>query len=311
MKIMRYLKKYDTFKYDKRKEHLNEEFIGALFKNLKNKLSLGFSKMFGSASTVDKIMEEYKKEILQAQFLKTEAIKAFTEYIKSSKEGGEIDKNKITELKNNLDKAVKNYDESIKLIKQKFDIKFNDATKDEKNEKIKNYIQLKKVEMQQDLLAEENKALLADGSLKLEDIDDPDVKKMIEDLNKKMQASQKMVEEQKKILSSNEEKVLGFDIEKAKKMAEENKMYLWEDSPFKDYEFKSGDKIKFFSKTNKSETDAEFLSKSKDDPETHIDVKTEAGNQLSINRGAVISSENYSKEQAEQKSKETQTDEAS
>jgi hypothetical protein len=232
-----------TFESHRNSEKVNEEFIGKLFQGLKNKLSLGFSKMFGNAADADKVILEYKKEILQAQAKKKEALKAFGDYFKSVQDGGEKDQNKINELKKNLDLSTKNYDEQVKLIKQKFDIKFKDVIDDEDNKKIQNYIQLKKIEMQQELLAEENKALLADGGLKLEDIKDPQFKKMIEEINKKMQDSQKMVEEQKNILEKKEEAgAESFNFEEAKK---NSLNYKWENSKYaKDYKFVAGEEIK-------------------------------------------------------------------
>ena len=230
-----------TFESHRNSEKVNEEFIGKLFQGLKNKLSLGFSKMFGNAAAADKVIEEYKKEILQAQAKKKEALKAFGDYFKSIQDGGEKDQNKINELKKNLESSTKNYDEQVKLIKQKFDIKFKDVVDDEDNKKIQNYIQLKKIEMQQELLAEENKSLLADGGLKLEDIKDPEFKKMIEEINKKMQDSQKMVEEQKNILEKKDEGGESFNFEEAKKNPLD---YKWENSKYaKDYKFVAGEEI--------------------------------------------------------------------
>jgi len=49
---MAYIKRFESFRNNKNK--INEELLGGLFKSLKNKLSLGFSKMFGSASEMIK-----------------------------------------------------------------------------------------------------------------------------------------------------------------------------------------------------------------------------------------------------------------
>jgi hypothetical protein len=302
---MKYVKTFESFKNSKN-DSVNEEFIGKLFQNLKNKLSLGFSKMFGNAAKADKLMEEYKKEIIQAQAKKKEALKAFGLYFKSVKDGGEKDANKISELKKNLETADKNYDEQVKLIKQKFDIKFKEVVDEEKNKKITNYIQLKKIEMQQELLAEENKSLLADGGLKPEEIDDEDFKNMLNDINKKMEESQKMQADQKAELEKKEEKILGFDLNKAKEMAGKDKTYLWEESPMKDYKFQKGDKIEFFSKSNKDSTKATV----EEDLGERIKVKTEKGTDIEINKKVVISSENFDKEKSEkEEEKKTKTTE--
>jgi len=295
---MKYVKSFESFKNSK-KETINEEFIGGLFKGLKNKMSLGFSKMFGSSAKVDKLMEEYKKEINSAQEKKKLSLKALGDYFKALKDGGEKDQNKIKELKSNIDKADKNYQEQVKLIKQKFDIKFNEVVKEEKNDKIKNFIQLKKIEMQQELLQNEIKSILGDD-LKPEDIDDPEFKEILKDIQKKTEASSKLAEEQKKALEMREEKKLGFDLEKAKKMADNDETYLWEDSPMKDYEFSKGDNIEFFSKSNKEATKATV----EEDLGERIKVKTKKGSDIEINRLSIISSKNFNKQKEEEPKKE-------
>lgn len=301
---MKYIRTYESFK-NSNNQKVNEEFIGNLFKGLKNKLSLGFSKMFGSASKVEKVIEDYKKEIILKQEQKKLALTALGVYFKSVKDGGEKDEAKIKELKNNITVADKNYQEQVKLIKQKFDLKFNEITKEEKNEKIKNFITLKKIEMQQELLQSEMTAILGED-LKPEDIEDEEFKKVLQVLQKKTEDSVKSAEEQKKALEAKEETSLSFDLEKAKQMADKDETYLWEESPLKEYTFKKDDKIKFFSKSNKAETGATVLE---DGSEERIKVKTEAGSDIEVNRGTVISSENFDKEKSEEK--ETQAQEKS
>jgi hypothetical protein len=297
---MKYVRNFESFKNSKR-ESLNEEFIGGLFKGLKNKMSLGFSKMFGSASKVDKLMEEYKKEITSVQEKKKLSLKTLGDYFKSVKDGGEKDQSKIKELKGNIDVADKNYQEQVKLIKQKFDIKFNEVVKEEKNDKIKSFIQLKKLEMQQELLQNEMEAILGDD-LKPEDIDDPESKEILKGIQEKTEASVKSSEEQKKALEMKEEKTLGFDLEKAKQMADKGETYLWEESPMKEYEFKKGDNIEFFSKSNKDSTKATV----EEDLGERIKVKTEKGSDVEINKLSIISSENFNQEKDE-KSEEQET----
>ena len=297
---MKYVRNFESFKNSKR-ESLNEEFIGGLFKGLKNKMSLGFSKMFGSASKVDKLMEEYKKEITSVQEKKKLSLKALGDYFKAVKDGGEKDQSKIKELKGNIDVADKNYQEQVKLIKQKFDIKFNEVVKEEKNDKIKSFIQLKKLEMQQELLQNEMEAILGDD-LKPEDIDDPEFKEILKGIQEKTEASVKSSEEQKKALEMKEEKTLGFDLEKAKQMADKGETYLWEESPMKEYEFKKGDNIEFFSKSNKDSTKATV----EEDLGERIKVKTEKGSDVEINKLSIISSENFNQEKDE-KSEEQET----
>lgn len=295
---MKFIKTYESFKNSK-DERLNEEFLGKLFSGLKNKLSQGFSNMFGSSAQVDKLIEEYKKEIITAQQKKKVSLKALGDYFKAVKAGGEKDELKIKELKGNIDAADKNYQEQVKLIKQKFDLKINDVIKEEKNDKIKNYIQLKKIEMQQDLLKDEMQSILGDD-LKSEEIDDPEFQAVVKSIEDKTLQSIKLAEDQKKALDSKEEKTLDFDIEKAKQMAAKDETYLWEESPMKDYEFKNGDNIEFFSKSNNGATKATVEG----DLGERLKIKTEKGNLVEINKLTVISSENFDKEKADKKTEE-------
>lgn len=284
---MKYVRTFNSFKSSNK---VNEEFIGGLFKGLKNKLSLSFSKMFGSASKIDKLMEEYKKQITSAQSKKRVSLKALGDYFKSTKDIEERDSGKIQELRKNLDIADKNYNEQIKLIKEKFDIKFNEIIKGEKNPKVKNFIKLKKIEMQQELLINEMSLILSNGILKPDDIDDPEFQEIIKGLQDKTEASKKMAEEEKKALQIKEEKKDTFDIEKADELAERGQTYLWDNSPMKDYKFEKDDKIRFYSQSNKAATKATVLE---DSSEEMVKVKTEAGNEIKINRGTIISSDKF------------------
>lgn len=299
--MKKYIKTFESFRESK--ETVNEEFVGALFKGLKNKISLGFSKMFGYASKVEKLMQEYKKEIITAQSKKRESLKALGDYFKAMKNGAEKDQTEIEELKKNINLADKNYDDQLKLVKQKFDIKFNAIVKEEDNPKIKDYIKLKKIEMQQELLIDEMSLILSNGVLEEDDIDDPQFKEVIDDIKNKTEASKKMVEDQKKALEAKGETELGFDVEKARELANKGDVYLWENSPMKDYTFKKGDEIKYFSQSNKASTNATVLEEGSGE---RIKVETESGNEIEINRGVIISSSNFKKENEDSDSKETE-----
>jgi hypothetical protein len=308
--FMKYVNSFDSFKKIKN-EPINEEFIMGLFKNLKNKLSLGFSKQFGSAKEADAAIEAYKKEVTTAQEKKKAALKAYGQYIKSVKSGGEKDQNQIKTLTKNIELADKNYDQQIELIKQKFDIKFKEIIEDEENPKIQNYINLKKIEMQQELLNSETNSLLSDAGLKEEDVkDDPVFQKLLKEIQDKAKNAQKLADEQAKELSSKEEKETGFDIEQAKKMADKDEVYIWKESPLLKHTFEKGEKIKYFSKTNYlankagyTGTDAEVLEIELKD-KSRMKVKTATG-QPEINKGVVISSESYDRKQSEEAKQKT------
>lgn len=282
--------------FNKYRQSVNEEFIGGLLNGLKNKISLKFSKMFGSASKADKLIEEYKKELSIAHTTKLAALSAYGEYIKVDQK----DKNKEKQLLKNINDASKKFDEQIELIKKKFDIKFNEVIENEKNKKIQNYINLKKIEMQQEFLAKEVKSMLTDLDLDQKDIENnPRAKELIKSINDKTKNAKKIQEDQKKALELEEQKEDGFDMEKAKRMAEEGKTYLWEASPMRKYTFEKSDRIKFFSTSNKSETRAIVI----DDLGERIKVKTENGNEVEINKKSVISSDMYNNSKSKKEDK--------
>lgn len=272
---------------------INEELIGNLFKGLKNKISLEFSKMFGSADKANKIIEEYKKELSKLHSSKLLTLKAYGEYLKIDNK----DKSKENQLLKNIDEASKKFDEQIKLVKQKFDIKFNEIVEEEKNKKIQNYINLKKIEMQQEFLAKEVKSLLTDSTDEKEL--DPKAKEIIDRIKNDIKKSQELQESQKRTLELEEEKEIGFDIDKAKEMARNGDVYQWEGSPLKNYKFENGDRIKFFSNTNKKETKAIVI----EDLGDKIKIKTENHNEIEINKLSIISSDNYERKSKNKKSK--------
>lgn len=182
------------------------------------------------------------------------------------------------------------------MIKQKFDIKFSEIVKEEKNDKIKNFIQLKKIEMQQELLKGEMDSIL--GDMKPGEINDPQFNEIIKSIEDKTKASVDLAEKEKKALESKEEKVLGFDIDKAKEMAEKGDVYLWNDSKLKDYKFEKGDKINYFSSKMKKSNEADVI----EDLGERIKIRTKNSEdkeiEIEINRLTIISSENFDKKES-------------
>lgn len=320
---MKYLKEYNQFIKDK-EESVNEELfgLGKLFKGLKNKLSLGFSKMFGSAADVAKLMDAYKKEIILAGAKKKAALSAYATYIASVKNGGDKNDAEAKKMEANIKTATANYDKQLELIKQKFDIKFGEIVKEEENEKIKNYITLKKIEMQQELLEQENKVLLTDAGLTEEDVKgNPVFMAMLKNINDKAVGAQKMADDQKKALESKDIADAGFDFEKAKA----DKNYLFADSEFAKggYKFATDEQITFWSNTDFEKDKANYKGSEafigKDNGlKTPQGVAVEAGNiyvtkeigkpGFAIKKGKVIdtkkNAEEAAKKEAEEKPKE-------
>lgn len=280
----KYIKSFETFKNIDNKDTLNEEFIGKLFKGIKNKLSLGFSKMFGSAKKVDKLMEEYKSELLKAQEQKKEALKKYGEYIKSEEK---VDKD-VDELKSNVKKATNNFEKEVGIIKKKFDIRFDEIVREEENKKIKNFIRLKKLEMQQDILRKETSSMLNDTGLSEEDaMSDPFFKKLIDDIEDKINNNTELQKKNKRELEEKE-KENKYDLDKAKEMAKEDEVYIWKESPYIDKEFNEGDKIIYFSKQNMDKTNA----KVKSDQDELVEVETKESKDkketFKINKNTII-----------------------
>lgn len=321
--FMKYLKEYNRFLKD-REELVNEELfgLGKLFKGLKNKMSLGFSKMFGSAGEVNKLMEAYKKEVILAGAKKKAALSAYAGYIASVKNGGDKNDAEAKKMEANIKAATANYDKQLELIKQKFDIKFNEIVKEEENEKIKNFITLKKIEMQQELLDTENKILLTDAGLTEEDVKgNPVFMAMLKTINDKAVGAQKLADDQKKALESKGEAgQAGFDFEKAKA----DKNYLFADSEFAKggYKFATDEEITYWSNTDFEKDKANYKGSEafvgKDNGlKTPQGVAVEAGNiyitkeigkpGFSIKKGKVITTkkkEEDAAKKAEEKPKE-------
>jgi|AntRauTorckE6833_2_1112554.scaffolds.fasta_scaffold00025_114 hypothetical protein len=272
----RYIHTFSNFRTDKNIKPVmtvNEEFIGKLFKGLKNKISIGFSKMFGSAKKVEKLMDEYKSEILSSQEQKREAIKKYGEYINSEKDSkDDID---VDALKNNIKKATKNFEDEVRIIKKKFDIRFDEIVREESNKKIKSYISLKKLEMQQDVLRKETSSILNDTGL-TEDMakDDEFFKSMIDGIEEKISKNKESQSNRKKELEeiSKDE---AFDLKKAKELAENGEEYEWNGSPYLEKGFSKGDKIAYFSKGNKDKTNAIVIS----NKDGFVEIETEESKQ--------------------------------
>lgn len=301
---MKYVKSFESYRSESNNdEPINEEFIGGLFKNLKNKLSLAYAKQFGSAKEADQAIDAYKKEIINAQNKKKLALKAYGVYVKNANAGGEKDDAQMKQLQKNIELADKNYDQQIELIKKKFDIKFQEIIDDEKNPKIQNYINLKKIEMQQELLNSETNSLLSDAGLKETDVKgDPYFQKMLKEIETKATNAQKLADEQKKALEGTQERETGFDIDSAKKMADKDQVYIWKESPLLKHTFEKGEKIKYFSQTNYKANKAGYTGtdatveeiQGKKGEKDRIVVKTATGTP-EINKGTVITSESYEK----------------
>jgi hypothetical protein len=299
---MRYLNNYNEFR-------LNEGIFGNLFKSLKNKLSLGLSKQFGTAKAADKVADAYKQESISAQVQKLEYVKALGLYIKTLEDPNvERDDTKIKELKKQIKEGDKNFKKQLEIIKQKFDLKFQEVIDDEENKKIVNYIKLKKLEIEQELLAKELQVVQEAGIGKEHMDNDPEFQKMIGTVQNRIKESQQEAQQQQAEIEKKSETALGFDIEAAKTAADSGDTYLWEKGKFAtSYEFEPEEKILYFSGTNyKSDgkkykgTNAKVIKTEVDD-EDKIGIQTiEDKNEFEINKGTIIKSERDTEKPADE-----------
>jgi hypothetical protein len=339
---MKHIRSYNSFKENKNKKNtINEEFIGGLLKKLGNKISMGFSKKFGSASKVDKMMEEYKNEVMGAWVKKKNALIAYGKAEKTKKDGGEKSDDDIKQLVDNLKEVSENYKKAKELIKKKFDIKFNEIIKDEKNEKIKNYLNIKKIEMEQELLQMESNALLQDSGLTEDDIKDiPAMKEILKGIAERSQKSEEMKAAEGKAIESeggDSEEEAKFDFVKAKT----DSNYKWEDSKYvKEYSFTAGEELVYHKEEvpselsdkdvkgenseyrgtkayvmaddkQKNEKDGQEVDlKGTDSVRITLDINDEKNNGFIINKGKIISTKKDQEESAkkeEEKKKEEES----
>ena len=290
---MRYIKEYSLFS-EKRKNnelHINEEFIGKILKRIGNKISLSISKKFGTAKEADKVFEEYKNELNKANQVKFEALKSYIQYEKDVKNGDDEDGGKKKDLLDKISKARKLYEQNVEIIKKKMEMKISPIISKEKNSDIKTYIEIKKLELQQEIISKELELINNEAGSEI--VKNSDVSKIlgIDTLQKTFDDSVKKSKESLDSLSRKD----GFDFDKAKT----DKNYNWESKYVKDYEFKESQEIIYWS--NKSyERDKENYKgttayigldenqKDLEDGQIHITLKI--GNDgFVISRGKIIS----------------------
>jgi hypothetical protein len=325
---MKHIRTFESFRNKNKENKINEELLGGLFKSLKNKMSLGFSKMFGSAKEADKLFEQYKSEILAAMNQKFDMTKQFLKFVKDTINSGEVDETKKNDFISKLQQAKKLFEEKKDIIKKKFDLRIGEVVKNEKNPKIKNYIELKKLELAEEMINKEIE--LISTELKPEDLEkvekiDKEIASALGITEKEQQA--KKIEELKDkttqdLNKSSEEsgESTGFDFEKAK----QDKEYNWVESKFskEEYKFETGEEIKFWSNKKFEEEGGEYAGTTafvfepqEGDDTKNIRVGYEKDNKegtFSISKGKVISTtkDEESKKAEEEKNQQAQAQKA-
>lgn len=248
---MEYINDFNNFKESK----INEEFIGKLIKKAKDSLSIGFSKMFGSAKKVNKLIDEYTNEVMEIWTEKRDSLKKLNGLIKSDEEKGK----EIEEEINRLKEIDENYKEQKKLLKQKFDIKFKDIEKNEKKDSIKNYIILRKIELQQSILKQELDVLVGEANEK--DIENDYIKNAISNIKKEVSDfEEKKEKEEKKLKEAQESDKKKFNMDEA---MENPSDYINDNSEFLEYSFSEGEKMLVWLYKVSEESDLDSFTKSK------------------------------------------------
>lgn len=199
------MKRIKTFESFKSENKVNEEFLGSLFKSLKNKVSLAFSKKFGTASKVDKIMKKYEKELKEAR---TPKIIAYSKLL-NLKDDGDVGKKAKKEYK----KIEKLYNKNRDKIKEKFNLKIEQAIEDEKNSKIKNYINIKKLELEQKLIQDEIEELKNQSQLSEKELKEIKYfKNKVKENKERLSEINKRINKEEKIINKKEVKKEDKDI---------------------------------------------------------------------------------------------------
>lgn len=274
---MRYLKSQRQFK-----SQVNEGIFSKLFKKFKSKLDIKLSKSLGgTAKQIDKLFDQYKIDFEKIMLDKNDKLKAVIE-LGLALESGEDVKEELDKAKKANQESDKIYDKKKKLLKDKFDVKFEDIIGKEDNEDIKTYIKLKKIEMQEELLDKELNYINNDMGIDSDKINSSDMlKNLIKSKKEKMDNLQKA---KKKI----DEEGLG----KSKKDGEK--------------EYQTDEEIVYISKTDKKEVNAKIMDKTPKE-EGNIVVSTEntpSGVEIKKDQIKEKESKEEGKEEGKEESKE-------
>lgn len=320
---MKWIKTFNSH----RSEKVNEEFVGKLLGKLMNKakqnISMAYSKNFGNASQADKIINEYQQKVEEAQNQKFVSLKALAEYKKQVKAGGEVDKDKEKELETNYLKQDEVYKKKLEKLKQIYDAKLQDVVEDEENKKIKNYIKIKKLEMEEQLLTKELELIQKEVGMTDEQIKDDEMfKGLMDNLMKRSESNTKSQQQEKEILDSDSGE--GYKNEFNFEEAKNNKDYQ---GPLKDEKFGVGDEIKIYVRQSDNEeiptlekegddykgTTAYVYAREEGDKENELRVgykQNDEGNTFTIDKGRVITTKKLEEEKSkEEKPKEEENKE--
>ncbi|CAG7580178.1 MAG: hypothetical protein SLAVMIC_00286 [uncultured marine phage] len=285
---MKYINNYKNHRHSQKVEFLNEEFIGkalkGLFKSAVSKMAVNLSKQIGSAKEIDKLVDQYQQQLEKLGSDKMAKMKALIELEKSRLEGAEIEESAVKKVKVEYDKSLENFDKQKDNLKKKFDLQFKKILDRESDENVKEYIQLKKIDMVQEMLEKEMTQISEDMGVSDEDVKNS---KILADL---MNGKKEEAETMKKLQAKTEANL-------AKGKEEGGR------------EFKAGDEITYFMGEDEGKKDPKQAKVSEEQvdkdgnplkDETKIRVSTEnTPNGFVIDKGQIQEEEKEEEKPAE------------
>lgn len=208
------IKRFNEFENNKFKniKPVNEFFGGIikqLLKNAKENLSIKVSKKIGGAAEADKAIEKYKAKVEPLIDKELEAEKKLIEYEMGMKETGG-DEKELDKVRKEVEKEKDNIQKMKGAAKKVFNTNISNILSKEDDKNIKGYINLKRAELAEELLAKQLGQLKEMGAENLKGDDKFEqwvdgleqkaaksgelAKKMFKKLSDKLKSSEKPVE---------------------------------------------------------------------------------------------------------------------
>jgi len=288
--------------------------IKDFFKNAKNQMSLKVSKKIGGAKEVDKAIEEYKSKLQPLIDQEVASIKKIVDMKNGMDENA--DDSELKELKNKVAKEQDNIDKQREAIKNTFNIKVNKIKSDTDDTNIKYYVNLKRAELAEQILAgkldkmEEIGANEMEGDEYVSDI----VGGMKEMGEKATGFTKKIFGKLKDILSGSGDESPIFDTKEAR----EDVNYKWKESPYWKADLKPGTELTFWSNDDYEDegddykgTEASVREDQEiENSENNIAVITDSNEDgFSISKGKIISTKEDAESEAKEEEEEAKSQE--
>lgn len=246
------------------------EFFGGLLKklikNAKNNLSMKVSKRIGGAGEADKAISDYKEKMEGLIEQELAFDKKMIEYKIGMEETGG-DEKELDAIRKEVDDGKGKVEKMKDAAKGVFDVNIKNIISDEEDKKIKGYINLKRAELAEELLALQLGQMKEMGGNNLEG--DDEFEELVKSLEDKASKSNEVAEKMYKTLSDKLDK--GDD----------------EENGDVDVEYKEGDKVTYTRK-NGDENEAEVIEQG-DTKKGWIRLKTDKiSNGFNVQLGKVV-----------------------